>query len=105
MKPAEIDDKKFNAFVKKGIAVVDCWAEWCGPCRMMGPVIDRLAKKYGNRIKFGKLNVDENTTIPSKYDILSIPTLLVFKNGENVDRITGAVPEQELAERLDSQLK
>jgi len=80
--------------------VVDCWAPWCGPCRMVGPIVEDLAREMRGKIVFGKLNVDENQATSTKYGIMSIPTLLVFKNGELVDRIVGAMPKDALKAKL-----
>ena len=80
--------------------VVDCWAPWCGPCRMVGPIVEDLAREMKGKIVFGKLNVDENQATSTKYGIMSIPTLLVFKNGELVDRIVGAMPKDALKAKL-----
>lgn len=80
--------------------VVDCWAAWCGPCRMIGPIIEELATELKGKIVFGKLNVDENPQTSMKYKIMSIPTLLVFKNGTMVDRIVGAMPKDMLLQKL-----
>lgn len=84
--------------------LVDFWAEWCGPCRMVGPVVDELAGEYEGKAKIGKVNVDENAEISTKYGIRSIPSLLIFKNGEVVDQIVGAVPKNQLKKQLDAQL-
>ena len=73
---------------------VDFWAEWCGPCRMVAPIVDQLAKDYAGRMKFAKVNTDENPGIPTKYGIRGIPTLIIFKNGEEVRRIVGAAPRE-----------
>jgi thioredoxin 1 len=101
--PLEITDADFDDLVKKyKIIVIDCWAPWCGPCRMVSPVIDELAKEMQGKIVFGKLNVDENPRVSMKHEIMSIPTLLVFKNGNLVDRIIGAYPKQELKKKLDA---
>ncbi len=95
-KPIEID-KNFDEVVSKyPIVVVDCWAPWCGPCRMIAPVIEKLAKDLKGKVVFAKLNVDENPKIAMRYRIMSIPTLLLFKNGKLVDRIVGALPEDML---------
>lgn len=100
-KPFNIKDADFDDIIKKyKIIVVDCWAPWCGPCRMMAPVIDDLAKEMQGKIVFGKVNVDENPITSVKYQIMSIPTLLVFKNGSLVDRIIGAYPKEELKNKL-----
>ncbi|HUW47190.1 MAG TPA: thioredoxin [Patescibacteria group bacterium] len=82
------------------LVVVDCWAAWCGPCRMVAPVIDGLARDYAGKVLFGKLNVDENRKVSVQYEIMSIPTLLVFKNGKLVDRIIGATPRQTLEPKI-----
>ena len=84
--------------------LVDFWAEWCGPCKMIGPVIEELYKEYDGKAVIGKLNVDENQDIATNYNIRSIPTLLVFKNGEIVDKIVGAVSKSVLAGKIDNQL-
>ena len=76
--------------------LVDFWAPWCGPCRMMGPIIDELSAKYAGKVKFAKMNVDENRSVPSKYSIQSIPALMIFKNGEMVKNLVGARPKEEL---------
>lgn len=84
--------------------LVDFWAEWCGPCRMIGPLVEELSAEYEGKALVGKLNVDENPGVASKYGIRSIPTLLVFKGGEVVDKIVGAVPKNMLAQKLNAQL-
>jgi thioredoxin 1 len=87
----EVKDSTFDDFIKANkIVIIDCWAPWCGPCRSLGPIIDELAKEFEGKIVFGKLNTDENENIPMRFNISAIPTLLVFKNGEMVDRIVGA---------------
>ncbi|WP_406655506.1 thioredoxin [Methanolobus sp. ZRKC2] len=82
------------------LIVVDCWAQWCGPCRMLSPVIDELAAELQGKVVFGKLNVDENKMTAAKFGISSIPAMLVFKEGMLVDRIIGAVPKQRIIEKL-----
>lgn len=97
----QVTDDSFDSIVQKyPLVVIDCWAPWCGPCRMIAPVIEELAKSYKGRIVFGKLNVDENTKIPAKYNIMSIPTLLVFKNGKLVNQLVGAMPRAMLESEL-----
>jgi len=103
--PITLDDAHFDETVKQyPTMLVDCWAEWCGPCRMIAPVIDELARDYGDRLVVGKLNVDENSEIAMRFGIVSIPTLLIIKNGEEVDRIIGAVPKHFIEEKLKKHL-
>ncbi|MGQ9551218.1 MAG: thioredoxin [Candidatus Bathycorpusculaceae bacterium] len=100
-KPVEMTDATFKETIQNhSLVVVDCWAPWCGPCRMIAPVIEELARDYAGKILFGKLNVDENREISAQYDIMSIPTLLVFKNGKLVDTIIGAMPRSTLEQRI-----
>jgi len=103
----ELTDKNFQEEIKdfKGLALVDFWAPWCGPCQMMGPIIEELAKEFEGRIKIAKLNVDENPNSASAYEVLSIPTLKVFKNGEIIEELTGLQPKEVLSEKLDLILK
>ena len=102
----DITDSNFEEVVMKSDkpVLVDFWAEWCGPCRMVGPVVEELAKEYEGRAVIGKVNVDENPDISVKFGIRNIPALLFFKNGEIVDKQIGAVPKSALAEKLDKQL-
>lgn len=81
--------------------LVDLWAAWCGPCRMLTPVVEELAGTYSGKAKIGKLNIDDHPQIAAKYQVMNIPTLLLFKGGEEVDRIVGVVPKEDLARRLD----
>ena len=84
---------------------VDFWAPWCGPCRLMGPVIEQLADELdGSKIKIGKCNVDESNEVASKYNIMSIPTFLIFKNGQVVEQMVGALPKPRLLEKLKARI-
>jgi thioredoxin 1 len=101
--PVNVTDGNFNDFIKRyGVALVDCWAPWCGPCRMMSPVIDGMAKDLKGKVAFGKLNTDENQRTAMRFSIEAIPTLLVFKDGELVDRWVGARPKEDLTRRLQA---
>jgi len=100
-----ISDSNFDAILGEGLPVmVDFWAPWCGPCRRVSPIVEELAAEYEGKVKICKCNVDENDGIPMKYSIRNIPTLLFFKNGELVDRLVGAVPKQEIEDKLKSLL-
>ena len=100
-KPIQVDDGNFQREVLRARVPVllDCWAPWCAPCRMVAPTIDQIARKYSGLVKVGKLNTDENPNITSSYGILNIPTLLIFQNGKLVDRMVGMIPRGEI-ERL-----
>ena len=101
--PVTITDADIEETIQKySTLVIDCWAPWCGPCRIVSPVIDELAKEFQGKVVFGKLNVDENPMTSAKHQIMSIPTLLVFKEGTLVDRIIGAVPKDQLKARLEN---
>lgn len=84
----------------KGVVLVDFWAAWCGPCRAMEPVLEELASEYKGKLKVAKLNVDDNQVVASNYEILSIPTMIVFQNGEIKKRLVGALPKKRLEEEL-----
>jgi len=100
-KPIEVTDVTFHETVQNHpLVVVDCWAPWCGPCHMVAPVIEEMARDYAGRILFGKLNVDENREVATQYQIMGIPTLLVFKNGKLVEKIVGAMPRQMLEPKV-----
>lgn len=105
-RPLDINDSSFEREVIRhpGTVLVDCWAPWCGPCRMVAPILDELAGEYRGRLKVVKLNTDENPATSSQYGIRSIPTMLIFKNGNQVDRLTGALPRQEIERHLAAAL-
>ena len=102
----EFSDSNFEQEVLKSETpvLVDFWAEWCGPCRMIGPIVEEIATEYNGKAKIGKMNIDMNKSTPMKYGVRSIPTLLVFKNGEVVDKIVGAVPKASITDKIDNQL-
>jgi thioredoxin 1 len=102
----EITDANFEELVLKSDkpVLVDFWAEWCGPCRMVGPVVEELAKEYDGKAVIGKVNVDNNSEISTKYGIRNIPTLLVFKNGEVVEKQVGVAAKNVLAGKLDAHM-
>jgi thioredoxin 1 len=88
-----------------GLVMVDFWAVWCGPCRMIAPTVEELSKEYAGKVKVGKLNTDENPDIASKYKIMGIPTIMFFKDGQKVDQIVGAVPKPQLKAKIDALLQ
>jgi len=96
--PVMVTDNTFQTEVMSypGPVLVDCWAPWCGPCKMMGPILDQVAREYAGRAKIAKINVDQNPLVSSRYNILSIPTLLFFKNGQLVNNVPGAVQKPEI---------
>jgi thioredoxin 1 len=106
-KPVEIRDANFNEVVAqaKTPVLVDFWAPWCAPCHMVAPVVEELADEYDGKVSFGKVNVDENPKIASQYGIMSIPTLILFKDGQPVSNIVGFRPKDELKKSLDSALE
>ncbi len=102
----QITDANFKEQVldNQGVAVLDFWAEWCGPCRMIGPIIDKLSSEYEGKALVGKVNVDENSEIPVEFGIRSIPTILIFKGGKLVDRTVGLTTQAALAEKIENAL-
>src|SRR2546429_7683514 len=103
--PILLSDASFSSEISKyPLMVVDFWAAWCGPCRMVAPIIEQLAKEYAGRVAFGKLNVDENPLTSGEFEVQSIPTLLIFLDGQPVDGIIGAVPKYQIESKLKAQL-
>ncbi len=98
---AELTEANFDKLVNGDkVTFVDFWAVWCGPCRTMEPVVERLAAKFGGSVNFGKLNVDEHSAVATKYEVQSIPTFMMFKNGAPVDAVIGTMPEAALEQRI-----
>ena len=100
----ELNASNFNDTIKEGVTLVDFWAPWCGPCRMIAPVIEELANDYDGKAKICKVNTDEEQDIAIQYGIRSIPTILFFKDGHLVDKMVGAAGKQVIAEKLDALL-
>ena len=99
--PVVLTDSTFASEVtKRPLVVVDFWAAWCGPCRMVAPIVEQLAKEYAGRVTFGKLNVDENPEVSQRFGIQSIPTMIVFKNGQPVDGLIGALPRTQIENKF-----
>ncbi|GAA5511328.1 thioredoxin [Deinococcus carri] len=101
MKPVELTDSNFQAETGQGLTLVDFWAPWCGPCRIIAPVIEELASQYEGRVKVGKLNVDDNPGVSGQYRVMSIPTLILFKDGQPVEGMVGAQPKRAFETLLD----
>ncbi len=106
-KPLAVTEETFEQEVIQANlpVLVDFWAEWCGPCRMVAPIVEELAGEYAGRVKVTKVDVDDNQRLAMRYNIMSIPTLGVFKGGELIERIVGYMPKQELKRRLDGALQ
>lgn len=102
----DVTDQNFDDEVLKSTlpVLIDIWAPWCGPCRMIAPVVEKLAEKYDQRFKFCRLNIDQNPQSATNYQIMSIPTLIFFKDGQMVDQVVGAVPERVLEPKIEALL-
>lgn len=102
----EVNDVNFETEIlqSKTLTLVDFWAPWCGPCKMIGPVVEQLAAEYGDKLKVGKLNVDDAPNTPAKFGIRGIPTIILFKGGQEVDKLVGAAPKAKLASMIDKHL-
>jgi thioredoxin 1 len=105
-KPVHVTDDSFDADVKQSDipVVVDFWAAWCGPCKMIAPILEEIAGTYDGKVKIAKLDVDSNPKTPTSFSIMSIPSLLFFKNGEVVDQVIGAVPKAQILAKIDKVL-
>ena len=106
MKPVEVTDSNFQSEVLNSATpvLIDFWAEWCGPCKMIAPLVEELAKEYDGKLKVGKVDVDSNQQVSMQFGIRSIPTLLIFKQGKVVDQLVGAVPKRMLVEKITKHL-
>lgn len=101
----EITDANFKEYIDSGKPLVlDFWAEWCGPCRMVAPIVEELAEAYKDQVNIGKVDVDENNDVASEFGIRNIPTILYFKDGKLVDKLVGAVPKAQIEEKVKSLL-
>ncbi len=102
-KPISLTDSNFDFEIGKNkLIVVDFWAPWCGPCRMVGPLVEQLAAEYSGKVKFGKLNVDDNPLVPGRFGVRGIPTLIIFKDGKAVDSIVGACSKSHIESKFRS---
>lgn len=106
-KPVSVDDTSFDQVVLKAErpVVVDLWAPWCQPCKMVAPILDELADEYNGQINFVKVDIDQNPKTAARYGIMSIPTLLIFKNGQPISQLVGLRPKRELKQNMDAVLK
>ncbi|WP_311408022.1 thioredoxin [Liquorilactobacillus uvarum] len=100
----ELTDKTFENETSTGVTLTDFWATWCGPCRMQSPVIEQLDEEIGDKVSFSKVDVDQNTDVASKFGIMSIPTLLIKKDGEVVDTLVGYHPKEQIQTKLEQYL-
>jgi thioredoxin 1 len=99
-----LTDSNFDQEIQTGVVLVDFWAEWCGPCRRIAPIVEELAGQYDGRATVGKLNVDENPNVPGRFMIRGIPTLLLFKNGQLADTLVGLAPKEDIAKMIEKHL-
>mgnify|MGYP003394371038 CR=1 FL=1 len=102
----EVQDSNFKELLKssKEVVMVDFWAPWCGPCKMVGPVVEEIAKLYKGKIKVGKINIDDNSDTANEYSVMSIPTLILFKDGKELTRLIGALPKDKLISKIEEAL-
>lgn len=105
MKPVELTDTNFTSEISEGLTLVDFWAPWCGPCRIIAPVIEELAGQYEGRVKVGKVNVDDNPQTSGQFRVMSIPTMILFKDGQPVEGMVGAQPKRAFESLLDKHLE
>ena len=100
----EISGKEFDSYTKKGAVLIDFYADWCMPCVMMSPVLEELSEKFKGKIKFGKINVDENQELAQKFGVMSIPNFVLFKDGKKAGQFIGSMPEEDFEKKLKSSL-
>jgi len=103
-KVTNLNDADFDTATSEGITLVDCWAPWCGPCRMQGPILEDVAKAISGRVKIAKLNVDEAVGVAGRFGIQAIPTLILFKDGKEVQRFIGVQPKETLIDAINSEI-
>jgi thioredoxin 1 len=101
----ELTNGKFEDFIKEGLALVDFFADWCMPCVMMGPIVDEMGEKFKGKIKVGKVNVEDNQELASKFGVSSIPNFVLFKDGEKIEQFTGGMSADDFEEKLNGFLK
>ena len=99
-----LTDGNFDLEIKNGVVLVDFWAEWCGPCRRIGPIVEQIAGEYDGRATVGKMNVDENPSVPARFMIRGIPTLLVFKDGQLAETLVGLAPKEDIVRLIEKHL-
>lgn len=99
-----INSSEFNSEIKDGVVVVDFFATWCGPCKMLAPIFEELGSEMSGKVKFLKVDVDQSSDIAMKYKVASVPTMAVFKNGESVDKIVGFVPKEKIKATVEAHL-
>ncbi len=103
--PVHLEDAEFQAFVEgNDLVLIDFWAPWCGPCKRIEPVLEELAGEYEGQVAIGKINTDENPETPRKFGVMSIPTLILFQDGDVVDQMVGALPKPDISQRIEKHL-
>ena len=100
----ELPKEKFNEFIKKGIVLIDFHAHWCMPCVIMSPIVDDISKKFKDKLKVGKINIDNNSELAQKYNIRSIPSFIIFKDGKIANQFVGSIPKEEFEKRIKKYL-
>jgi thioredoxin 1 len=97
----ELTSKNFDEFISDGKCAVDFWAEWCGPCKMLAPIFLEAAEEFKGKIKFGKINVENEPELAERFMVMSVPAIILFKGGKQIDRINGVMPKEELIEKIE----